>query len=137
MGCLYENGAPKFRRFGESCPDCTNSPFSESWHSFSSNSRWLTFSSKKIGGILTRTWFSYIDENGNVSKPFILPQKRPDYYDSLTKVFSVPELITGPIQIPHKAIAQVAKSTDRLDVKLPISGATIKVSADDPWKQRE
>ena len=114
-----------------------NSPYSESWHSFSSNSRWLTFSSKKNGGVLTRTWFTYIDENGEASKPFILPQKQPDHYDSLTKVFSVPELITSPVDISHKTIAKAARSTDRVNVKLPISGATKKTGSSDPWKQRE
>lgn len=114
-----------------------NSPYSESWHGFSSNSRWLTFSSKKNGGVLTRIWFTYIDQNGTASKPFVLPQKQPDYYDSLTKVFSVPELITAPINISHKKIAKVARSTDQINVKLPISGPTKTPPSTDRWKQRE
>jgi len=114
-----------------------NSPYSESWHSFSSNSRWLAFSSRKNGGVLTRIWFTYINENGEASKPFLLPQEQPDYYDSLTKVFSVPELITAPVDISHKTIAQIARATGDIDVKLPISGATRKALSSDPWKQRE
>jgi len=114
-----------------------NSPYSESWHSFSSNSRWLAFSSKKTGGLLTRTWFAYIDENGNASKPFILPQKQPDFYDSLIHIFSVPELIVSPVDVPARTIARAVRSSDKIDVALPISGATPKAHASDPWKQRE
>ena len=113
-----------------------NSDYSESWHTFSSNSRWLAFSSKRNGGILTRIWFTYIDGNGKASKPFVLPQRKPDHYDSLTKVFSVPELVKSPVQAKYSKIVKTALSADGINVKLPISGAT-KKSSSDPWKQRE
>ena len=35
-----------------------NSPQSEAWHSWSSNSRWLAFSSKRDYSVFTRTYFS-------------------------------------------------------------------------------
>jgi hypothetical protein len=38
--------------------DNINSRYSESWHSWSSNSRWIAFSSKRAGGLFTRTYFS-------------------------------------------------------------------------------
>ncbi|MBN1506017.1 MAG: PD40 domain-containing protein, partial [Sedimentisphaerales bacterium] len=54
-----------------------NSDFSESWHSWSSNSRWIAFSSKRQGGLFTRTYFSYVDSAGTAYKPFVLPQQDP------------------------------------------------------------
>ena len=59
-----------------------NSEFSESWHSWSSNSRWIAFSSKRQGGVFTRCFLSFVDENGVAHKPFMLPQEDPRFYDS-------------------------------------------------------
>lgn len=80
-----------------------NSEYSESWHSFSSNSRWLAFSSKRQDGLFTRIYLSYVDKDGNVYKPIIVPQKDPAYYDSLLQTYSVPELITRPVEVSRIA----------------------------------
>ena len=114
-----------------------NSEYSESWHSFSSNGRWIAFSSKRRGGMFTRTFFSYIDENGKVYKPFILPQKDPVFYDSFLKTYSVPELITTPVKVSSKILGRVTRSTDKIDVDLPITGATPMVESTEPWQERE
>ena len=114
-----------------------NSPFSESWHSFSSNSKWLAFSSKKRDGLFTRTYFSYIDNSGNAQKPFILPQKDPLFYDSLLETFSVPEFITAPVKVSPKSLARAVRWSKQIEVELPLSGATSKPESSDPWQQRE
>jgi hypothetical protein len=93
-----------------------NSEFSESWHSWSNNSRWIVFSSKRQGGLFTRPYFSYVDDRGNVSKPFVLPQKNPLYYESFIRTFSVPELVTGPIRIKQKALVRAIRSQDWINV---------------------
>ena len=105
-----------------------NSEFSESWHSFSSNSRWMTFSSKRRGGLFTRTHISYIDSEGKFHKPFVLPQKDPAFYDSFLKTYSVPELITGPVKISQKKLAKAVRGKEKIEVDLPISGATPRTS---------
>jgi hypothetical protein len=115
--------------------DAVNSEFAESWHSFSTNSRWMAFSSKKRGGLFTRTHFSYIDPDGNVYKPFILPQKNPAFYDSLLNTYSVPELLTGPVKINQKALTRAIRSEEKIEVTLPLTGATIKAGASEPWQQ--
>ncbi|MBN1360390.1 MAG: PD40 domain-containing protein [Sedimentisphaerales bacterium] len=114
-----------------------NSDHSESWHSWSSNSRWIAFSSRRPGGPFTRTYLSYVDERGRAHKPFILPQRDPAYYDSLLEAFSVPELITGPVEAGKTALAQAARSAPSGVVDIPISGATPKAEPSDPWQQRE
>jgi hypothetical protein len=114
-----------------------NSIYSESWHSWSSNSRWIAFSSKRKGGSLTRTYLSYVDETGQVHKPFILPQKNPTYYDSLLETFSVPELIKGRIKVNRSSLARAARSEPTVVVDIPITGATPQAVPSEPWQERE
>lgn len=68
-----------------------NSDFPDSYHSWSSNSRWLVFASRRDDGRTTRLWLAYIDENGKSGKPFVLPQKDPAFYDSYIRSFNLPE----------------------------------------------
>ncbi len=114
-----------------------NSPYSESWHSWSGNSRWIAFSSKRQGGSLTRTYLSYVDVAGKVHKPFVLPQKDPAYYDSLVETFSVPELIEGRVKVSTSLLARMARSEPSIAVDIPITGATRPVKPSDPWVERE
>ncbi|MBN2019785.1 MAG: PD40 domain-containing protein [Sedimentisphaerales bacterium] len=101
-----------------------NSEYSESWHSWSSNSRWIAFSSKRRGGLFTRTYISFVDEQGNVHKPFIMPQKDPEFYDSFLETYSVPELITGPVRVDYKAIGRVVRSVEGIKIDIPYTTAT-------------
>lgn len=114
-----------------------NSRYSESWHSWSSNSRWIAFSSKRQGGSLTRTYFSYVDHTGTVHKPFVLPQKDPTYYDSLLETYSVPELLKGSIKVSQSSLARAARSERSISVDVPITGASPKAGQSEPWQERE
>ncbi len=114
-----------------------NSRYSESWHSWSSNSRWIAFSSKRQGGSLTRTYFSYVDHTGTVHKPFVLPQKDPTYYDSLLETYSVPELVKGSIKVSQFSLARAARSEPSITVDVPITGASPKAVQTEPWQERE
>ncbi|MBP7955036.1 MAG: PD40 domain-containing protein [Parabacteroides sp.] len=69
-----------------------NAWYSDSYHSWSSESRWFVFASKRDNGIYGKPYFSYIDNNGVASKPFVLPQKDPAYYDYTLISFNIPEL---------------------------------------------
>lgn len=114
-----------------------NSEFSESWHSWSSNSRWIAFSSKRQGGLFTRTYFSYVDGDGTVHKPFILPQEDPTYYDSLLETYSVPELVTGPVEAAPSRLAHAARAKPSLSPQVPITGASPKAAPAGAWQERE
>jgi hypothetical protein len=111
-----------------------NSELSESWHSWSSNSRWIAFSSRRRGGIFTRCYISYVDRTGRAHKPFILPQSDPEFYDSFLKTFSVPELITGPAPITGEALARAVRRGDPITVDA-ITGASSPSGALDPYLQ--
>ena len=86
--------------------EAINSPESEGSHSWSSNSRWMVFSSRREDGLFTQPHFTYIDEEGNFHKPFVLPQRNPlEFYRNNFYAFNLPELITGEVDVNQRAIA--------------------------------
>ena len=87
-----------------------NSDFSDSYHSWTSNSKWLVFSSKRVDGLTARPYISYIDENGNSYKPFILPQEDPEFYQRFLKSFNIPEFSTVEIDLKPGEIRRLAKT---------------------------
>jgi len=114
-----------------------NSEYSESWHSWSSNSRWIAFSSKRQDGRFTKTYLSYVDHDGKVHKPLVVPQRDPTYYDSLLETYSVPELIRGRIRVGKHLLGRAARNENATAVEIPITGATPEVKASEPWQERE
>ncbi len=113
-----------------------NSDQSESWHSWSSNSRWIAFSSKRDYGVFTRSYISYIDETGKAYKPILLPQKDPEFYDSCLNTYSVPEFITEPVRVTKEKLGRVVRGSGELAVKIPVTMAT-PVADKEPWQLRE
>lgn len=118
-----------------------NSDRCESWHSWSSNSRWIVFSSKRRDGLFTRSYLSYVDKDGKVYKPLLMPQKDPTFYDSFLKTYSVPELVIEPVKTRKDELAATARSVRKIAVELPITMATPKAGAfpthEEPWQERE
>lgn len=96
-----------------------NSTQSESWHSWSSTGRWLAFSSKRGGGLFTRTYLAHVDPQGNVGEPFVLPQADPAYYDSCLETFSVPEFLTARLRVSPRSLAAAARRADAVKVTSP------------------
>lgn len=86
-----------------------NSGHGETWHCWSSNGRWIVFSSKRLNRFLTRPFFAHIDENGVTSKPFVLPQEDPLFYDFFLKTFNVPEFVTGPVSGHFRDLFRAAR----------------------------
>lgn len=91
------------------CLDALNSDDVESYHSWSGNSRWLVFSSRRDDGLYTKPYFAYIDAEGKAHKPFLLPQKDPrKHYDSRMFSYNIPELISGKVRLDGREIASFA-----------------------------
>jgi hypothetical protein len=89
-----------------------NSPETESYHSWSSNGCWIVFSSRRQDGAYTRFYISYFDGKGNFHKPFILPQKDPQFYQQFFRSFNIPEFLTKPIDFtPHEFVKAIKKSS--------------------------
>jgi len=94
-----------------------NSKDTESYHSWSSNSRWLVFSSRRADGLYTRPFFTYIDKNGIAHKPFMLPQKNPrKYYQELMVSYNIPECIKGKVEVNKHEIAETLKTSEGMNI---------------------
>jgi hypothetical protein len=87
-----------------------NSDRTDSFHSWSSNSRWIVFSSKRHDGLFTMPYFSHIDSMGNATKAFLLPQEEPDFYQKHLEVFNVPEFTKEPIRVSPRELTKAAFS---------------------------
>lgn len=85
--------------------DEANSEETESFHNWSTNSRWLLFSSRRDDGLYTRPYFCHVDAKGNVSKAFMLPQRNPRrFYRQSFLSYNVPDFIIAPTHFDsHKA----------------------------------
>ncbi len=68
-----------------------------SWHSWSSNSRWLVFSSK-VNTAYTQLFLTHIDDDGNDSPPVLLER-----FTSPDRAANIPEFV----KLPGDAIAEV------------------------------
>ena len=90
--------------------EALNSDDVESYHSWSGNSRWLVFSSRRDDGLYTKPYFSYIDEGGSAHKPFLLPQKDPlKYYENNMYAYNIPEFVSGEVEYDGSEIAVFAR----------------------------
>ena len=85
--------------------ESANSDNVESYHSWSSNSRWLVFSSRRLDGLYTHPHLIHIDAEGKAGKPFILPQKDATFYSSYMQSFNIPEFVKGPVEYSTHDIA--------------------------------
>lgn len=112
-----------------------NSEYNESWHSWSHNSRWVLFSSKRGTGIFTHLYISYIDSAGNAHKPFILPQKDPTFYDSFTKCYNVAEFSRGPVRFTEKQLLKAIKTKQKTVVSIPGSSSPQSTGSKSPTWQ--
>ena len=100
---------------GETRPlDAVNSSDTESYHGWSANSRWLVLSSRRDDGLFTRPYFTYIDADGNATKPFMLPQEDPArFYSTLFQSYNVPEFITGRVRFDKVNARRIITSPER------------------------
>jgi 6-phosphogluconolactonase (cycloisomerase 2 family) len=86
-----------------------NSQKSDTYHSWSSNSRWFVFASKRDDGLYGKPYFCYIDKEGKAHKPFCLPQEHPAFYDNNLKSFNAPELGKGKVPFDVNDVANAMK----------------------------
>lgn len=95
-----------------------NSPSVESYHSWSSNGRWVVFSSRRTDGLHTRPYIAYIAADGTVEKPFVLPQKRGDFYQVRMTSFNIPELVKSKVKIGRHSLIQKVLGNEMEQVKM-------------------
>ena len=94
-----------------------NSDDVESYHSWSSNGRWIIFSSRRDDGSYTRLYMAYFGTDGKASKPFKLPQSTPAHDFERMKSYNIPEFMACPVTVSKKEFIETIK-TDARDVSM-------------------
>lgn len=96
-----------------------NTDETESFHNWSTNSRWIVFSSRRDDGLFTRLYFSHIDQNGNDTKPFLMPQENPRrYYDELFMSYNVPDFVTSAVKFDSNKAKELINSSQRIQMNV-------------------
>lgn len=77
------------------------------------------FSSRRGDGLYTRLYLASMDENGMISKPFLLPQKNPwEYYDRLAYSYNVPDFTCEPVKLERRKVEREIVSAKRVPVRV-------------------
>lgn len=88
-----------------------NADRSDTYHSWSSDAHWFVFTSKRDDGLFGKPFFSHVSPDGTVTKPFLLPQKDPHYYDKMLRSFNLPDLGNAPVGFDAEIIGDIWKNT--------------------------
>ena len=91
--------------------DELNSNKSESYHSWSSNGKWVVISSRREDGVHTRPYFAYLNSDGTFTKPFLMPEKDPEFMHKFLYSFNIPEFTVDPVKVSARVLASFVKST--------------------------
>lgn len=93
---------------GESRPLTeANSNDADSFHNWSSNGRWIVFTSRRDDGLFSRVYFSYFDREGNAHKPFMLPMNDLSGHKDEVYSYNVPEFCVEPIRQSVKDLSRM------------------------------
>lgn len=85
---------------GESEPmTAVNSDDVESYHSWSTNGRWMVVSSRRANGLFTQPYITHIDEQGKAAKPFLMPLNPVRQWDEMFYSVNIPEFVTGAVNV--------------------------------------
>ncbi len=99
--------------------DEINSKEADSYHSWSSNSRWVVFTSRRANGLYSQLFITSIDENGKATKPFLLPQEEPlKYYEETLYSFNTPDFTKVKVNFDSSAAIREIEGDQRIVTKV-------------------
>ena len=84
----------------------------DSYHTWSSNGRWIVFASRRDDHNYSRVFIAYFDREGQAHRAFMLPQRDPQYNTLLLKSYNVPELTKRAVQVSHETLRHVIYHTE-------------------------
>ena len=96
-----------------------NSPKADSYHNWTTNSRWFVFTSRRDDGYYSRLYLACIDEQGRISKPFMLPQRNPqEYYSESIYSFNTPDFTKTKVDFDAYQAGREICSDKRVGTKV-------------------
>ena len=99
--------------------DEVNSEQAESLHSWSSNSRWFLFTSRRDDGLYSRIYLSMMGKDGRATKPFMLPQRNPkEFYRQLLYSYNTPDFTSRPVNSDARQMGRNIESDQRTPTKV-------------------
>ncbi len=87
-----------------------NSTATDSYHSWSSNGRWILFTTRRDDGNYTRLYMAYFDRQGNIHPAFPLPQQDPLFSQRFFKSYNVPEWLVQPVKDSRNQLVNAIKT---------------------------
>ncbi len=92
-----------------------NSDDADSFHNWSAGSHWFVFTSRRENGLYSLLYLSCIDDNGQATKPFLLPQENPKaYYGQSVFSYNTPDFTSSPVKLDAKKAAAAIESPERV-----------------------
>ncbi|MBQ4296104.1 MAG: PD40 domain-containing protein, partial [Prevotella sp.] len=100
---------------GETHPlEKANSQQAESLHSWTANSHWFLFTSRRGDGLYSKVYLAAIDNDGNATKPFLLPQRNPKkYYTQTVYSFNTPDFTSRSVKANGRKMGRNIESDQR------------------------
>ena len=96
-----------------------NSPRADSYHNWNVNSHWIVFTSRRDDGLYSRLYFASVNEKGQFTKPFMLPQRHPkEYYDESIYSFNTPDFTKRKVDFEAREAAFEVLSDKRVETKV-------------------
>ena len=89
------------------CLTKASAPGPDSYHTWSSNGRWIVVASRRDDGSYSRVYIAYFDAEGNDHKAFVLPQYDPEHNFCRMKSYNVPELTRNAVKTTPDQLRQV------------------------------
>lgn len=89
-----------------------NSPEADSYHTWSSNGRWIVFASRREDAAYSRAFIAYFDREGHAHRAFLLPQRDPEHNIRLLKSYNVPELTRNAVKVSTSSLNHTVYHTD-------------------------
>ena len=89
-----------------------NSEYADSYHTWSSNGRWIVVASRREDNNYSRVFIAYFDKDGQAHKAFLLPQEDPEHNILLEKSYNVPELTKNAVPVTPEELKKAIYDDD-------------------------